>query len=531
MKLNNANTLFLLLFILFSGGGTAGNAQIPAKGLIAFYPLDGNVKEYSRPELNGTSKAITAATDRFSKQGCAIRFIRANMDMAGYAVLPVDLSPVNNPVITICFWIKVNETFKTMNPLSTGESGSRGFLTEYSNGAQRWSASAGKDGLIGGPPVLKDQWTFVALMYNGPEEQARLIVNNAVYGGRARMRGSKSALTLGSFDGCLDELRIYKRMLSLAELDSIYGQPINVNTGDFPVTDRSSYRQRIAEQRKANVHAGERYIAGYDELLIRDSVNSPNILHVFHEGDTLTVIKEVSNEWFEVKNQEGKSGYLNGHSLEAGCYKTGSNKLIFRFLNWLSRLFMLNRFGNWIFVALSTLVLFLCIRHRVGINTWYQHLGKKDLATGYGSKSEGTTVSRTSSIFDRYFPVESPKWWIIAPGLLFGLMLIVGSLWDQKEMQWYFSEGAGLIPKGFSLPIHWVLWVVTLLIFLLIAVLILESFSLAGPYAGLLRIAMLTVLNLMAVIVAFYISIGIILAVIAFALFLFAIFALLGRRR
>ena len=66
---------------------------------------------------------------------------------------------------------------------------------------------------------------------------------------------------------------------------------------------------------------------------------------------------------------------------------------------------------------------------------------------------------------------------------------------------------------------------------MLMAALTIESISIAGMLAGLLRILMLAILNFMAIVVAFYLSVGLILAIVGFILFFIAIIALLGRRR
>jgi len=521
----------LFLLILSAVTACLTMAQTPVTGLSAHYPFDGNAREIRSDSLNGKSTGLKAEADRSGNQGKAVAFNSKGSKGYGYATLPLDISPDKTPVITLCFWIKASETYLKMTPLVSGETKSRGVFTEYINGAQRWSAGAGRDGLIAGPAVLKDQWTFIALIYDAPNEQARMIVNNEVFGGRARMSKGLPFITIGSFNGMMDDLMIFSRALDLQELHQLYGKPIDVNIADFEILDRSDYRQRMESDRKCKVRTGDRFVVGYEELLIRDSINSPNTLFVFREGDTVTAMTALSNEWFEVKNQKNEKGYISGHTLESNCYKTGSNKTIFRFVNWLGQIFQLHRLRNWLLVALFTVILVLVVRGRAGLNNWFQNIGKKDSREAFGSKSEGTPLRKKSNILEDYFPVEWPKWWMISPGLIFGLMLIGGSFWDSGEMEWYFNEGAALIPRGFTLPIHWVLWSLTVVTFLLMAALAVESITIAGPLAGMLRIFMLALLNFMAIVVAFYLSVGLILAIIGFILFFIAIIALLGRRR
>jgi hypothetical protein len=523
--------LLLLIFILAGLYSGITSAQTSIPDAVAQYKLNGNALETSSDSLKGKATGIKPESDRLGNKNGAILFAGTKSSAYGYIMLPVDLSPAWLPVTTICFWIKAGETYQKMVPLFTGEEKSRGILTDYENGAQRWSASAGKDGLIGGPPVLKDQWTFITVIYDAPNEQARLIVNNEVFGGRARLRSGSAGITLGNFNGAMDDLLIFGRALSLREIESVSGIPVTLNVDGFAIEDRSEYRKRMEEERKSRVKPGDCYIVGYDELIIRDSINSPNTLFVFKEGDTVNVISALRNEWFEVRNQQNQQGMIRGSTLESNCYITGKNKITFRFFNWLGQLFQFNKFRNWLFVALFTVILIMAIRFRYELNNWFQRLGQRDPREAGGSKSEKVQSSMSFPKFEKYFPVEKPKWWMISPGVIFGLMLVVASIWDGHEMEWYFNEGASVIPHGYTLPIHWVLWSVSMLVILLIVTLVIESLAIAGPWAGLLRIGMLVVLNLLAVVVAFYLSAGLLIAIIGFILFFFAAISLIGRRR
>ncbi|NTW25221.1 MAG: hypothetical protein HGA37_11005, partial [Lentimicrobium sp.] len=506
-------------------------AQLPVSGPVAHYPLNGNAKEIMNDSLKGKSFGVTALKDRKGMEGAATSFLAKSGKEAGYIKLPIDISPKTFPVITICFWIKANETYKNMAPLNSGDHKTRGILTDYNNGAQRWSASAGKDDLICGSAVLKDQWTFIAVIYDNPNEQARLIVNNEVFGSRARFGLNQSELIIGGFNGQMDELLFFDRALTLNELESIFGNPITINAVDFAIEDRNEYRSRMAENRKSTIKPGDQFIVGYEELMIRDSVNSPNTQFVFKEGDSVVALKALNGEWLEVKNQQGQTGFIKASTLESNCYRIGNNKTIFRFFNWLGQIFQFNKFKNWLFVALFTVILVLAIRNREEINNWFSRIGRKDPREAYGSKSEGTPINQRIKFFSSYFPVTYPKWWMIAPGIMLGLMIIGGSLWDTGETEWFFNEGARLIPQGFTLPVHWVLWSISMIIILLIIALVLESLTIAGPFAGLLRIGMLFIINTMAVVVAFYISAGILIAIIGLIAFFIATMALIGRRR
>lgn len=520
---------FYILLTVFPGLLSAHS--LPDSGLVAAYPLDGHAKAPEQREFSGKTLRTKAVADRNGQAGRALGFHPGPGMEFSQAELPLDISPDALPVVTITCWIKAAETFKYLTPLRSGDKKQRGLLTDRHRGSQRWSASAGRDGIIHGSPALKDQWTFIALIYDAPNEQARLIVNNQVFGGRARQRKNNPSTIIGAFNGAMDELMVYNRALSLEEIEKLYGSPIDINREDFAIDDRSAYRRRMEAQRNPEVEAGQQFIPGYEELIIRDSVHSPNTLHIFGRGDTITVLRQAGDNWLEVSNQKGEKGYISASSLISNAFRTGKTKSVFRFTNWLGQLFMMNKAWNWFFVALFTLLLAMALKYRKQLNEWFIALGGKAETEAAGSRNEGIVTTRRFGRLDRYFPVTRPKWWSISPGIVFALMLLGGSIWDTAETQWFFNEGAHIIPSGFTLAIHWVLWSLSLIIILLILAITIESLHIAGPWAGLLRLAMLLILNLMAVVVCFYLAVGIILVIFGFVLFVIALFSLLGRRR
>lgn len=200
--------------------------------------------------------------------------------------------------------------------------------------------------------------------------------------------------------------------------------------------------------------------------------------------------------------------------------------------DWISQITQMNRLSNWIVAGVFLVILYFVIKKRQNLNNWYTKIGHRAETEDFASKLDGGAGIRRSPILQKYLPIHKPWWWMIAPGLLFGLMLIGGALWNTGETEWYFSEGAHIIPAGFSLAIHWVLWALSLVMGLLIIALALESLSIAGPWAGLLRLVMLVVLNAMAMVVFLYVLSGVVILIIGI-IALFFIFALLsgGRRK
>lgn len=502
----------------------SGPAFYPAKdsALIGGFLLDGNPKNIIKKGPHGKAVKIKKTSGYTGKPGTAIQFSPGTgMDFSKIDI-PLDISADTFPEITITFWIKASENYKNLQPFMAGGSKGRSLLTRISGGMQHWCASGGKEDKIIGPAVLKDKWTFIALVYDYPNRQARLIVNDEVSAGRASTGTNLQHISLGNFKGVMDDLLIFGRILSLEEIEHISGIPVAKNREGYSINDRSAYREKRRLSRLSGIQEGEVYILARSEMAVRDSVRSPNTLHIFSEGDTIFITGTAKDDWFKVKNHKGEEGFVSGKTIKSSAYRTGDFKLIFRFLNWLSHIFMINRIGNWIAVAIFLLILYFAVKFRNRLNDWFSRFGGISETEAFASKgSSGRPGIRMPGIFTRNFPLQRPALWMILPGLLFGIMIMGGSLWDSYELEWYFSEGANIIPAGFTHPMHWVLWSLSLIIIVLIITLFLESLTIAGPWPGLFRFIMLAVLNVMAVVVSLYLLIGFVVVIFGLLLLFF----------
>lgn len=494
--------------------------------------LDGNSKNLNPNGPHGKSSKVKKTSGYTGKPGTAMLFSPgAGMDFSKTDI-PLDISADEFPEITITFWIKASETYKNLQPFMAGGSEGRSLLTRSSGGMQHWCASGGKEDNIIGPAVLKDKWTFVALVYDYPNRQARLIVNDEVSAGSASTGTNIQQISLGNFDGAMDDLFIFGRILSLEEIERVSGIPVTKNREEYAINDRSAYREKRRLSRLSGIQEGDVYILAKSEMAVRDSAGSPNTLHIFSEGDTIFITGTAKDDWFKVKNHKGEEGFVSGKTIKSSAYRTGDFKLIFRFLNWLSHIFMINRIGNWIAAAIFLLILYFAVKFRNRLNDWFSRFGGMSETEAFASKgSSGRPGIRMPGIFTRNFPVQRPALWMLLPGLLFGIMIMGGSLWDSYELEWYFNKGANFIPVGFTHPLHWVLWSLSLLIVLLIITLFLESLTIAGPWAGLLRFVMLCLLNAMAVVVSLYLLIGFVVVFFGLLLMFFLIAALFSNNR
>lgn len=525
---------FLQALPLIADDNKAASVFQPAQdsAFVGGFLLNGTSKNLNPNGPHGKSVKVKKTSGYTGKPGTAMQFSPGTgMDFSKIDI-PLDISADKFPEITITFWIKASETYKNLQPFMAGGSEGRSLLTRSSGGMQHWCASGGKEENIIGPAVLKDKWTFVALVYDFPNRQARLVVNDEVSAGSASTGTNVQHISLGNFEGAMDDLLIFGRILSMEEIESISGIAVAKNREEYSISDRSAYREKRRLSRLSGIQEGDVYILAKSKMAVRDSAGSPNTLHIFSEDDTIFITGAAKDDWFKVKNHKGEEGFVSGKTIKSSAYQTGDFKMIFRFLNWLSHIFMINRIGNWIAAAIFLLILYFAVKFRNRLNDWFSRFGGISETEAFASKgSTGRQRIRMPGIFTRNFPVQRPALWMILPGLLFGIMIMGGSLWDSYELEWYFSEGANIIPAGFTHPLHWVLWSLSLLIILLIITLFLESLTIAGPWAGLLRFVMLCLLNAMAVVVSLYLLIGFVVVIFGLLLLFFLIAALFSNNR
>ena len=81
--------------------------NVVKEGLIAYYPFDGNAKDYSVHGYNGEENGPTASIGRFGQQEGALKFNGVD----DYIEIP-KFSNFNSDSGTICFWVRTPDTLE-----------------------------------------------------------------------------------------------------------------------------------------------------------------------------------------------------------------------------------------------------------------------------------------------------------------------------------------------------------------------------------------------------------------------------------
>ena len=224
----------LFTLYLFANSSIAAQEWLN-KGLLAYYPLDGNANDGKNERNDGTIIQVKAAPDRFDHPKKAIEVLGGG----------VEIYNVNIPKekTTITLWVKPNITTEVgkKNILSKHYSYANcellirlrpdGYYSaEWNIGATYFDLSKEEGAELFKPSYSK--FDFIVLRYDG--NKAELFVNN-ILSARKYIKGeivnNNKAIYLGSlsgfpkreaFIGALDELRIYNRALTNNEISQLY---------------------------------------------------------------------------------------------------------------------------------------------------------------------------------------------------------------------------------------------------------------------------------------------------------------------
>jgi len=196
-------------------------------GLVAYYPLEGNANDISGNGYHGTVYGATLTQDRFGNPNRAYQFDGVN----DYILAPVNINPDVMPKVTMTAWVKANDVASVRQVISTDNGGldrTVGIDNRLS-GTCCWSAFIGTGLLLGDRPVNPGEWVFLAVVYDQDESTVKIYVNGDCDQGNGVLGAGYEYIHIGSnpsygeyFNGVIDDVRIYNRALSEAEVQMLY---------------------------------------------------------------------------------------------------------------------------------------------------------------------------------------------------------------------------------------------------------------------------------------------------------------------
>ncbi|MBK7028112.1 MAG: hypothetical protein IPH45_02405 [Bacteroidales bacterium] len=418
---------------------------------------------------------------------------------------PIDINPSKFPLLTITAWVKATNCFRKMLVLVNGtDKYARGLIIDKHDDNFRFGMNCGKDGILYGPPLI-DEWTFIAMIYDSRNQAARFIINDQVYSSRATTRDNADKAFVGAFNGTIDDIRFFDRILTQAEIEQLSGKPITGNLSELEIKDRYSYKEKRKLKEENKIKVGDIYIVDAPEYKLFDTTNQTNATKILGEGDTLYVISKYDDGWYKVTVNGGASGFTTRGTIIKYAYPSGGSSFFHKLSYEFSHIFDFTKLRSWIIVAIFAIILFFVKRYFIRLDLLLIRLRKGgDEFAGGGSKNDTSSHSQGINFLHKIYPVKAFQWYPLLTGLLLGATLFIGSFWDGYEMEWFYNEGFNILPIGYDRPIHWFFYGMTLLTILLTISWCIESFVVAGPWVGLLRILILFILNFMSLLVSFF---------------------------
>jgi hypothetical protein len=215
-------------------------AMIPTDGLVAYFHCDGNAEDVSGNGNNGTIYGATPTADRFGNPSSACYF-DGNDDWIDVPDSPSLQTIEQNQGLTVAAWIRIDGWYQDWNVFAIVEkldvTDDQGW--EFMVGAQP-SVTLGLSfrayvANTVGWSVSFGEWRHVAVAYDGSAATVDLYADGQLLGhstAAAELWSTGAGhLHIGkSFDGpdefsrgAIDEVLIYNRALSSAEILALYG--------------------------------------------------------------------------------------------------------------------------------------------------------------------------------------------------------------------------------------------------------------------------------------------------------------------
>lgn len=222
------NRLVAFTVIAIAAIGAFGAA--PTRGLIAYYPFDGDAQDKSGNRNHGVMHGTRPTADRKGRLNSAMLFGEGN-----YITVPSSPSLTSpKDQITIAAWVRIGEWCGVWAPIICKgldhKSDHYRFLGHH-GGNTPLSSCQSIDARFENSSMLRGAWHHIALSYDG--NMAKTYIDGSIAGLRhspGTFRVSNDELLIGCDPpggmewllGSMDELRIYNRALSDDEIKAVY---------------------------------------------------------------------------------------------------------------------------------------------------------------------------------------------------------------------------------------------------------------------------------------------------------------------
>ncbi len=214
--------------------------NLPANGLVAWYPFNGNANDESGNGNHGVVNGATLTSDRNGNGNSAYLFNGINNNIVSTPNLPASNSPR-----TISLWTKTNSSSAGLMSAAAYGSGAGGYVIFpafilNSNGKYYFESGSSSNQLFSESSVSDNNWHQITLTYSGQNTPVRMYVDGMLNASSVNLDliTENSPFVIGSaswadlwFSGSIDDIAIYNRALTQEEITALYTGTSSNNSG------------------------------------------------------------------------------------------------------------------------------------------------------------------------------------------------------------------------------------------------------------------------------------------------------------
>jgi hypothetical protein len=225
-----------------SGGNTSTlTSRLPEEGLIAAYSFNGSVEDVSGRGHNGTNVGATPATNRFGEASSAMAFGGNAFISIPHAI---DLNFGSSTSFTATAWVRFSSSqpdyagilSKMVGGLRAPFSGFQIFVINSSTAGAQVETIESRNDINGRSSIGDDRWHMMTLVVSRPQATAWLYVDAVVENEHPSstlqadlantdpMIIGKDRTSARFFNGEIDDIRLFNRALSQAEVQALYNR-------------------------------------------------------------------------------------------------------------------------------------------------------------------------------------------------------------------------------------------------------------------------------------------------------------------
>lgn len=232
------------LFLFMFGITLTIHSQIPDEGLVGYWPFNGNANDTSGNNNNGIVNGATLTIDRYGHENSSYYFDGSNDLIEGQN------SGNNLPIVsqsrTINSWIRFEGGTPNFGPdinifqYGTNSSGAVTFhLFIHIQDTMAYAGIGngfGEGTIIDTTDLFDTQWHLITGIYSGLPDDSLFIYIDSKLCSKGKISTTPSTslsnnwiigkfmANAGYFKGCIDDIRIYNRVLNADEINALYNE-------------------------------------------------------------------------------------------------------------------------------------------------------------------------------------------------------------------------------------------------------------------------------------------------------------------